>query len=78
MIATATAEGIGRIAAAIRQPGGAEAVNLRVAEQYVKEFGNLAKTGNTLILPSNLSEIGSIVATATSLLETVRGASENS
>ena len=69
MVATATAAGIRSIAAAINEPGGSDAVNLRVAEQYIKEFGNLAKEGNTLIIPSNLSEIGSMVASATSLLK---------
>jgi regulator of protease activity HflC (stomatin/prohibitin superfamily) len=63
-IATATAEGIRRIAEAIQSPGGREAVELRVAEQYIGEFGNLAKTGNTLIVPSNLSDISSVVAGA--------------
>ncbi len=69
LVATATAAGIRSIAMAINEPGGADAVNLRVAEQYIKEFGNLAKEGNTLIIPSNLSEIGSMVASATSLLK---------
>jgi len=45
------------------------AVNLRVAEQYITEFGNLAKEGNTLIIPSNLSEVGGMVAAATSLIK---------
>ena len=69
LVATATAAGIRSIALAINEPGGADAVNLRVAEQYIKEFGNLAKEGNTLIIPSDLSEIGSMVASATSLLK---------
>jgi regulator of protease activity HflC (stomatin/prohibitin superfamily) len=64
LIAAATANGIETIGRAIRGDGGMEAVNLRVAEQYVREFGNLAKQGNTLILPANLSEIGSLVASA--------------
>ncbi|HEX9243396.1 MAG TPA: stomatin-like protein, partial [Anaeromyxobacter sp.] len=61
-IATATAEGLRRVAGAIAEPGGPEAVQLRVAEQYVHEFGNLAKTNNTVILPANLSDIGSMIA----------------
>ncbi len=69
MVATATAEGIRSIAAAIQEPGGESAVNLRVAEQYIGEFGKLAKEGNTLIIPSNLSEVGSMVAAATSLIK---------
>ena len=69
LIANATAEGIRKIAESIQSPGGADAVNLRVAEQYIKEFGNLAKENNTVIIPSNLSDIGSIVASMTSLLK---------
>jgi len=67
-IARATAEGIHTVAAAIQQPGGLEAVNLRVAEQYIGEFGNIAKEGNTLIIPSNLSEPGGIVAAAMKII----------
>ncbi len=70
-VADATAEGIRRIAAAIRDPGGLEAVNLRVAEHYIEQFGNLAKTGNTLIIPSNLSDAGGFVAAA---MQIIRGA----
>lgn len=62
LIAEATGSGIERIAEAINHPGGSEAVSLRVAEQYVKEFGNLARTTNTLILPAELTDIGSVVA----------------
>lgn len=62
MLAEATAAGIERIAAAIKQPGGEQAVSLRIAEQYVSEFGKLAKTGNTLILPAELADIGGAVA----------------
>ncbi len=69
LVAVATAEGIRKIALAIDAPGGAEAVNLRVAEQYVKEFGNLAKEGNTLIIPSDMSDIGGMVAAATRLIK---------
>jgi regulator of protease activity HflC (stomatin/prohibitin superfamily) len=69
LVATATAEGIRKIAESIKAPGGGEAVNLRVAEQYIKEFGNLAKKNNTVIIPSNLSDIGGMVAAVTSLLK---------
>jgi len=64
-VATATAMGIKEIATAINEKGGMDAVNLRVAEQYLKEFGNLAKENNTMILPSNLTDVAGIVATAT-------------
>jgi regulator of protease activity HflC (stomatin/prohibitin superfamily) len=67
-IATATAEGINRVAAAIQAPGGLQAVQLRVAEQYITQFGNLAKTGNTLIVPTTLSDVSSFIATATSII----------
>ena len=72
LIAQATADGLEKIAAAINQPGGEEAVNLRVAEQYVKEFGELARTNNTLILPSNLGDIGSMVATVMKTVDAVK------
>jgi regulator of protease activity HflC (stomatin/prohibitin superfamily) len=69
LVAIATAEGIRKIADAIEQPGGSDAVNLRVAEQYIIQFGNLAQEGNTLIIPSNLSDVGGFVAAATSLIK---------
>lgn len=62
LLAEATAEGLRRMSESIIAPGGKEAVNLKIAEQYVKEFGNLAKTNNTMILPSNLTDIGGTVA----------------
>ena len=68
LIAEATAAGIERIATSINQPGGSEAVSLRIAEQYVKEFGNLARQTNTLILPAELSDIGSVVASLSKTL----------
>lgn len=66
-VAKATANGLRAIALAISEENGLNAVNLRVAEQYLNAFGNLAKTNNTLILPSNLSDVAGIVATATSV-----------
>ena len=72
LIATATAEGLRRVAEAINTQGGQEAVSLRVAEQYVKEFGKLAQTNNTMILPAELSNIGSAVAAITKTLEAAR------
>jgi regulator of protease activity HflC (stomatin/prohibitin superfamily) len=63
-IATATAEGIRRVAEAIRVPGGLEAVNLRVAEQYVTQFGEIARGSTNLVLPANVADIGSMVALA--------------
>ena len=61
LVAEATAESLRKIAAAISEPGGENAVNLRVAEQYVEEFGKLAQETNTTIIPSDLSDIGGMV-----------------
>ena len=72
-VAEATAEGISKIASAIQTPGGYEAVNLRVAEQYIEQFGKIAKEGNTLILPSDLTDVSSLVATATSVIKQQKG-----
>jgi regulator of protease activity HflC (stomatin/prohibitin superfamily) len=69
LVAAATAAGIRQIAEAIQAPGGVDAVNLRVAEQYIKEFGNLARESNTLIIPSDLSNIAGMVGSVTSLLK---------
>jgi len=68
-IAAATAEGIRSVAAAIEAPGGFQAVQLRVAEQYVAQFGNLAKTGNTLVIPTTLSDPGAFIAAAMSIIK---------
>lgn len=71
LIAQATAEGLRQVAEAINMPGGKDAVGLRVAEQYVEEFGKLAKTNNTMILPAELTNIGSAVAAITKTMEQV-------
>ena len=63
-VARATAEGIRQVADAIRQPGGLEATQLRVAEQYVTQFGELAQKSNTMILPANVADVAGMVATA--------------
>jgi regulator of protease activity HflC (stomatin/prohibitin superfamily) len=63
-IAEATAEALRKVAAAVAEPGGMEAVNLKVAEQYIEAFSGVAKVGNTLILPGDLSNMGSMVAAA--------------
>lgn len=72
LIAIATADGLRRIASAIQEPGGQQAVSLRVAEQYVKEFGNLAKANNTMIVPAELANVGAAVAGLTEMLNIVR------
>ncbi len=57
------------MAAAINEPGGYEAVQLRVAEQYIQRFGEIAKQGNTLVLPANLSDVGSMIALAMNVIQ---------
>ncbi|MDE0753538.1 MAG: paraslipin [Woeseiaceae bacterium] len=66
-VASATADGMKKIAIAVTTEGGAEAMQLRIAEQYVSEFGHLAKEGNTLVIPANLSDLGSMIALATNI-----------
>jgi regulator of protease activity HflC (stomatin/prohibitin superfamily) len=67
-IASATAEGIRRVAEAMQTQGGREAVQLRVAEQYINRFGELARTTNTMILPANVSDVGSMLALAMNVI----------
>ncbi len=64
-VASATAEGLRKVAASMTVDGGAEAMQLRVAEQYIEEFGNLAKVGNTFVVPANLGDLTSMMALAT-------------
>ena len=66
-VATATAEGLRRVADALQTTGGDRAMQLRIAEQYIEEFGRLAKAGNTFVVPSNLSDIASMIALATGI-----------
>lgn len=68
-VALATAEGLKAVAGAIQAEGGMEAVQLRVAENLVEQFGKLAKTGNTMILPANFADIGSLVTAAMSVIK---------
>jgi regulator of protease activity HflC (stomatin/prohibitin superfamily) len=67
-VAEATAEGIRKVAEAITLAGGFEAVQLRVAEQYIGQFGNLAKASNTLVLPANAADVGSMIALAMNVI----------
>lgn len=71
-VAKATANGLRAISSAISEENGLNAVNLRIAEQYLGAFGNLAKQNNTIILPSNLTDIAGVVATATSVFNETR------
>jgi regulator of protease activity HflC (stomatin/prohibitin superfamily) len=68
-VATATAEGLRRVATAVVAQGGAEAMQLRIAEQYISQFGNLAKTGNTFVVPANLGDLTSMMALATDIVK---------
>ena len=67
-VAAATAEGLRHVASAVSSPGGNEAMQLRIAEQYITQFGNLAKEANTLVVPANLSDVSSMLALATKVL----------
>ncbi len=67
-VARATAEGLKSVANTINSPGGMEAVQLRVAEAYVTQFGHLAKASNTLVLPANLSDVGSMLTLALNVI----------
>ncbi len=77
-IAAATAEGIRKVAEAVQLPGGLEAVQLRVAEQYITQFGKLAQEANTLILPATLSDVGSMIAMAMNIIRGQGTAADNS
>jgi regulator of protease activity HflC (stomatin/prohibitin superfamily) len=68
-VATATAEGLRQVALAVKEPGGHAAMQLSIAEDYVKEFGKLAKESNTLVVPANLTDISSMIALATSIIK---------
>jgi regulator of protease activity HflC (stomatin/prohibitin superfamily) len=68
-VATATAEGIRRVAQATQDPGGPQAVQLRVAEQYIAQFGALAKESNTLVIPANAADIASMIGVAMSVID---------
>ena len=67
-VASATAQGLRQVAESLRTEGGRDAMQLRIAEQWVEQFGQLAKTGNTFVVPANLSDIGSVIALATGML----------
>ena len=66
-VATATAQGLREVAAAVVNEGGPDAMQLRIAEQYIHQFGNLAKAGNTFVVPTNLTDLTSVMALATNI-----------
>ena len=69
LVAEAQAEGISKVAAAINGQGGIESVNMQLAQQYLKEFGNLAKTNNTMIIPSNLADVAGVLKSCTAVIK---------
>ena len=66
-VATATADGLRRVAAALVDEGGNEAMQLRIAQQYIDQFGEIAKAGNTLVVPANLADLASMISLATNI-----------
>ncbi|MGB5626306.1 MAG: stomatin-like protein [Woeseiaceae bacterium] len=75
-VATATAEGLRRVANAVVDQGGPEAMQLRIAEQYIGQFGNLAKAGNTFVVPANLGDLTSMMALATDIVKGKSGGTQ--
>jgi regulator of protease activity HflC (stomatin/prohibitin superfamily) len=71
-VASATAQGIREVAAAIRTDGGMEAVQLRVAEQYVTQFGQIARQTNTVVVPANVSDVAGMIAAAMKVFDSTR------
>jgi regulator of protease activity HflC (stomatin/prohibitin superfamily) len=71
-VAKATAEGLRRVAEAVSVTGGREAMQLRVAEDYIEQFGHLARESNTLVVPANLSDIAGMIALATKVFGEMR------
>lgn len=67
-VASATADGLKRVAESVSSAGGEEAMRLRVAEQYVEQLGKIARSSNTVVLPANLADVGSMIALATNLI----------
>ena len=66
-VATATADGLRRVSEVVKQEGGNEAMQLRIAQQYITQFGNIAKAGNTLVVPANLADLSSMMSLATNI-----------
>lgn len=69
LVAQATAEAIGVIGATVEQPGGIEALQMQLAKDYIEKWGNLAKAGTSLVIPSDMGNVGSLVATALSIVQ---------
>jgi regulator of protease activity HflC (stomatin/prohibitin superfamily) len=73
LVADATAAAVNVVAEAIGKEGGLQAANLKVAELYIAALGNLAKTNNTMIVPTNLADVASVVASAMTVLDRTKG-----
>jgi len=72
LVANANANAVRVVATAMQLPGGTDAANLKVAQQYVDAFANIAKVGNTLIIPSNIGDVASVVASAMTVMDRTR------
>ena len=72
LVAEAQAAGISKVAEAIGGKGGIESVNMQLAQQYLREFGNLAKTNNTMIIPSNLADVAGVIKSCTSVIREIK------
>jgi regulator of protease activity HflC (stomatin/prohibitin superfamily) len=77
LVANANANAVRAVAAAIGAPGGMSAANLKVAEKYIEAFDNLARTNNTLIIPSNMGDMASLIATAMTVLDRTKAGEDS-
>jgi len=75
-VADATADAIRKVAASIREPGGEQAVQLKVAEKAIDAYGNLAKTNNTMIVPGNMTEVSALIGSAMAVVKGVQPAAK--
>ena len=73
LVADAQAEGIRKVAQALNEKGGVESVNMQLAQQYLAQFGNLAKTNNTMIIPSDLANVAGVIKACASIVKKVEG-----
>ena len=71
LVADAQAEGIRKVAAALNEPGGLNSVNMQLAQQYLAQFGNLAKQNNTMIIPTDLANVAGVIKACTSIVKNV-------
>ncbi len=71
-LAIANAAAITKVAAAIEQPGGMQAINLKIAEEYVRSFGNIAKAGNTVVVPANLADMSGLITAAMTVVKATK------